>query len=116
VAQQVVVVDDLTGEPGAQTRGLRIDGVEYEIDLTDASFKELQDLLRPYLEAARVVRSRAGTASSGRPVRRAQVLPSSTATIRAWAGANGVACPQRGRIPASVIAAYEQAMGASAIA
>ncbi len=116
MAQQVVVVDDLTGEPGAQTRGLRIDGVEYEIDLTDASFKELEDLLRPYLEAARVVRSKSGTASSGRPVRRAQVLPSSATTIRAWAGSNGVACPQRGRIPASVVAAYEQAMGSSAIA
>ncbi len=108
MAQQLVIVDDLTGEPGAQTRGLRLDGVEYEVDLTDASFKELQDLLRPYLEVARVVRK--GGAGAGRPVRKAQVLPSSTSTIRAWAGANGVTCPQRGRIPATVVAAYEQAM------
>ena len=116
MAQQVVVVDDLTGEPGALTRGLRLDGVEYEIDLTDASFKELQELLRPYLEAARVVRFKSGSTGSGRPVRKAQVLPSSTTTIRAWAGANGVACPHRGRIPAAVVAAYEQAMGVATIA
>jgi hypothetical protein len=43
MAQQVVVVDDITGEAGASTRRLRLDGVEYDIDLTDESFASLQE-------------------------------------------------------------------------
>ena len=34
--------------------------------------------------------------------------PPDTATIRQWAQANGVAVKDRGRIPASVVAAYHQ--------
>lgn len=118
MAQQVVVVDDITGEAGATTRRIRLDGVEYDIDLTDASFAGLQDLLRPYLEKARVVpitkRGKSGRASSaegrGTPVRQKQELPAASATIRAWAAANGIECPKRGRIPASVVERYTKSM------
>ena len=121
MAQQVVVVDDITGEPGATTRRLRLDGVEYDIDLTDASFVDLQDLLRPYLEKARVVPmakrgktgSSAGAESRGTPVRQKQELPAASATIRAWAASNGVECPKRGRIPISVIERYAKSVEVS---
>ena len=121
MAQQVVVVDDITGEPGATTRRLRLDGVEYDIDLTDASFVDLQDLLRPYLEKARVVpmakRGKpAGSAvseSRGTPVRQRQELPAASATIRAWAASNGVDCPKRGRIPIAVIERYAKSVEVS---
>ena len=121
MAQQVVVVDDITGEPGATTRRLRLDGVEYDIDLTDTSFVDLQDLLRPYLEKARVVpiakRAKSGgsTAVEGRgtPVRQKQELPAASATIRAWAASNGVECPKRGRIPIAVIERYAKSMEVS---
>lgn len=121
MAQQVVVVDDITGEAGATTRRIRLDGVEYDIDLTDASFAGLQDLLRPYLEKARVVpitkRGKSGSASSaegrGTPVRQKQELPAASATIRAWAAANGIECPKRGRIPASVVERYTKSMAVS---
>jgi hypothetical protein len=110
MAQHVIVVDDLTGDVGAHTRRLRVDGVEYDIDLTEDSFAKLKDVLRPFLEVARVVPM--GSAESGRrgtPVRKAQQIPSPSATIRAWAAANGVTCPARGRIPASVVEAFESA-------
>jgi hypothetical protein len=122
MAQQVVVVDDITGEPGATTRRLRVDGVEYDIDLTDDSFVALQEVLRPYLEKARVVpmakrgKSGAGTGSGegrGTPVRQKQDLPAASATIRAWAAANGVECPKRGRIPAAVVERYTKSMAVS---
>lgn len=122
MAQQVVVVDDITGEAGATTRRLRVDGVEYDIDLTEASFATLQETLRPYLEKARVVpmakrgRSGAGASSNegrGTPVRRKQELPAASATIRAWAAANGIECPKRGRIPAAVIERYTKSMEVS---
>ena len=113
MAQQVVVIDDITGEAGATTRRLRVDGVEYDIDLTDDSFVELQDVLRPYLEKARVVpmNKRGKAASSegrGTPVRQKQELPAASSTIRAWAVANGIDCPKRGRIPAAVIERYSR--------
>jgi len=120
MAQQVVVVDDITGEPGATTRRLRVDGVEYDIDLTDDSFVSLQEVLRPYLEKARVVpmakRGKSGTGSSenrGTPVRQKQELPAASATIRAWAAANGIDCPKRGRIPAAVVERYTKSMAVS---
>lgn len=121
MAQQVVVIDDMTGEPGATTRRLRLDGVEYDIDLTDASFVDLQDLLRPYLEKARVVpivkrakaAGSAGAESRGTPVRQKQELPAASATIRAWAASNGVDCPKRGRIPIAVIERYAKSVEVS---
>jgi hypothetical protein len=120
MAQQVVVVDDITGEPGATTRRLRVDGVEYDIDLTDDSFVSLQEVLRPYLEKARVVpmakRGKPGAVSSenrGTPVRQKQELPAASATIRAWAAANGIDCPKRGRIPAAVVERYTKSMEVS---
>jgi len=118
MAQQVVVVDDITGEAGASTRRLRLDGVEYNIDLTDESFASLQEVLRPYLEKARVVpmskRGKlAGAEGRGTPVRQKQELPAASATIRAWAAANGIDCPKRGRIPASVVERYTKSMEVS---
>ena len=115
MAQQVVVVDDITGEAGATTRRLRVDGVEYDIDLTDASFAAMQEVLRPYLEKARVVpiAKRGRAEERGTPVRQKQELPAASSTIRAWAAANGVECPKRGRIPAAVIERYTKSMAVS---
>jgi hypothetical protein len=124
VAKQIVVIDDLTGESDAETRSLTIDGVDYEIDLTDASMQRLKNSIREFLEVARVASPRNSSRNSSRsaglsaprslkrgtPVRKAQVLPSPSSTIRAWASANNVDCPTRGRIPASVIDAYERSM------
>jgi len=122
MAQQIVVVDDITGEAGATTRRLRVDGVEYDIDLTEESFVDLQEVLRPYLEKARVVpmakrgKTGAGTGSTegrGTPVRQKQELPAASSTIRAWAAANGIECPKRGRIPAAVVERYSKSMEVS---
>ncbi len=121
MAKQIVVIDDMTGESNAETRTISIDGVDYEIDLTDASMQRLKDSIREFLEVARVAprtvaRASGGTVSAhrparrGTPVRKAQVLPSPSSTIRAWASANNVDCPTRGRIPASVVEAYERSM------
>jgi len=55
------------------------------------------------------------SASEGRgtPVRQKQELPAASATIRAWAAANGIDCPKRGRIPASVVERYTKSMEVS---
>ena len=59
---------------------------------------------------ARPARSRGSAvpARSHRSRPTATTSPPDTATIRQWAQANGVAVKDRGRIPASVVAAYHQ--------
>ncbi|MCY0955816.1 histone-like nucleoid-structuring protein Lsr2 [Streptomyces sp. H27-H5] len=64
---QLIMIDDLDGtesiEPGEiNTVRFHLDGVEYEVDLTQEHDQELRELLAPYLEVAR--RKAGGT---GRP-------------------------------------------------
>ena len=114
MAKRTVIVDDLTGDEGARTRVLRFDGVDYEIDLTDASFADLRTLLKPYLRAARSSRPGTGPSSVSRPGRTASKPStaskprpdSDSAAIRAWARGTGVAVTERGRVPASVREAW----------
>lgn len=114
VATRMLIIDDISGETGARTRRLSLDGVDYEIDLTDASFAELRRLLKPYLRAARTTQrtpgqTARGIPAAGRPARRKGAAASESATIRAWARATGLDAPQRGRIPASLREAWQAA-------
>jgi Lsr2 len=46
---EVALVDDLEGGPAARTVKLALDGVTYEIDLSEEHYAELAAVLRPYL-------------------------------------------------------------------
>ena len=115
MAKKTLIIDDLTGDTGARTRAIRIDGVDYEIDLTDASYAELKRVLKPYLRAARqvggpvVAGTRRGrpTGASSKP--RAGAAPSDAAVIRAWARSVGMPVTERGRVAPDVRAAWEAA-------
>lgn len=122
MARTVIITDDLTGEKGAKPRSFVLDGTAYELDLTDASFAELKKALRPYLKHARVTNggrvggkgstTRKASAKGGAKRRpKAAANGTDSAAIRAWAVAHQVAVPKRGRIPASVVAAYQAAQG-----
>ena len=110
MAKKTLIIDDLTGDTGARTRTLTFDGVEYEIDLTDASFAELRGLLKPYLRAGRQV---GGAAASGsRRTRGASSggkAPTEASVIRAWARSVGMPVTDRGRVAPDVRAAWEAA-------
>ncbi|SFW90832.1 Lsr2 dimerization domain-containing protein [Amycolatopsis australiensis] len=49
----VRVLDDLTGEPAAETVGFGLDGIEYDIDLSFANAEALRELLQRYADAGR---------------------------------------------------------------
>jgi hypothetical protein len=106
VAKKTLIIDDLTGETGARTHSLRFDGVDYEIDLTDASLAELRRVLKPYLKAARPLSGGgAATKPAKRSARRSGGANSGgteASVIRAWARANGVAVTERGRVAPAV--------------
>ncbi|WP_344064647.1 Lsr2 family protein [Microbacterium pumilum] len=116
MARRIVhqLVDDLDGtilEIGAgETVLFSIDGVAYEIDLTDDHARALREALAPYVSAGRSISSRgsngSGGGSSGRRRRTGQ---QDYSAIRAWAKSTGYEVSERGRVPASVLEAYEAA-------
>jgi len=110
----VVLVDDLDGSDAAETVTFGIDGVDYEIDLSDGNAQELRGALSRYIDAGRRVAGRkaAGRRSGGGKGRRvasgADGGPSAS-DIRAWARENGWDVPERGRVSADVREAYAAA-------
>jgi hypothetical protein len=50
---QVELVDDIDGSPAQHTVPFALDGVAYEIDLSDGHAKQLRALLARYIERAR---------------------------------------------------------------
>jgi hypothetical protein len=124
MAERIIrqLIDDLDqseiadGEGGAVEFAFR--GTVYKIDLSAANAAALEQALAPYIAAANRV--------SGPPVRperptttstprrggrrtKSAAPKRSTGDIRAWASENGHEVSARGRIPASVVEAYEQA-------
>jgi hypothetical protein len=115
MAKKTLIIDDLTGETGARTRTLRFDGVDYEIDLTDASFAELRHVLKPYLRAGRqvggplVAGSRRARPSTPAGTGSSSSGPTEASVIRAWARSVGMPVTERGRVAPEVRSAWEAA-------
>ena len=120
--QVTVFIDDVSGEEleGGETVNFALDGVEYQIDLSEEHADELRKAFAPYVLKGRRTGgryARGGGASSGRPRRSADSASSGASggskrdpqAIREWAQANGHKVSDRGRIPASVVEAYEAA-------
>jgi hypothetical protein len=118
MAQKTIVqlIDDLDGKElklgQGETVTFGIDGVDYELDVSNRNAKKLRDALAGYVSAARKVggsRSRGARTSSGGGAGTAKRDPEQTRAIREWAQRSGHQVSDRGRIPASVVDAYEQA-------
>jgi nucleoid-associated protein Lsr2 len=118
MAQKVDVkfIDDLDGSEAAGTVSFALDGRSYEIDLSDDNAARLRDSLASFIAAARRsggTSSRRGRTSPRVPAEAAtaSARPSreATAAIRTWARENGHEVSERGRIPNSVVQAYESA-------
>jgi hypothetical protein len=114
MARRIVhqLVDDLDGtilEVGeGETVLFSLDGTAYEIDLTDGNAAALREALAPYVSASRSISSSRG-GSSDAPRKRRRTGQQDYSAIRAWAKDNGYSISERGRVPASVIDAYEAA-------
>lgn len=112
MAQQVVVqlVDDLDGtsSPDVSTVEFGLDGVRYEIDLTDANAEQLRNSLADYVASARRVGGRIKRArTAGAAPRTAS--SGEAGAIRDWAQQNGIELAARGRIPRHVVEEYKKA-------
>jgi hypothetical protein len=103
---ELVKVSRMTGSspisPATETVLFALDGVAYEIDLTKKNAAGLRNAFAKYLGAARRTRGSRPRATRSR-------VTSDSRTIREWAKANKVPVPDRGRIPASVVAQFNTA-------
>lgn len=110
MAQRVVVqlADDLDGTEFSAGKGETIefglDGAIYEIDLVAKNAKKFREALAPYVGSARKTSGRGIRRPNGR--RPASSDREQTQAIREWARANGYEISDRGRIPATILEAY----------
>lgn len=108
MAQQVSVLllCDLHGNgdvEAQETISFGLDNASFELDVCQAHGKELRSKFGPFVEHAR----RQTGGQSRKRVRHAADR-AHTAEVRAWAKEQGYQISERGRIPASVVAEYEQ--------
>lgn len=102
----IVLIDDLDESLADETVTFGLDGTTYEIDLNEANAAALRDALSGYVgHARRVTTSRRGGA--GR--KSASTSGVDTKAVREWARNNGHEVSERGRVPATLVQAYEAA-------
>ncbi|GAB2933877.1 Lsr2 family protein [Rhodococcus aerolatus] len=116
MAQKVTVtlVDDIDDDSvAAETVEFAIDGVTYEIDLTDDNAQKLRNDFAMWTGHARKVagrrRGKASGPSGTAPRGRGAADREQSAAVREWARRNGYEVSDRGRIPSSVVEAYNSA-------
>jgi len=107
------LVDDIDGtvlEVGdGETILFSLDGIAYEIDLSAENAAALRDALSAYTSAGRrVSSSRSAAAAPASGVRR-RSGQRDLGVVREWARANGFKVSERGRVPASILDAYDAA-------
>lgn len=102
---------DLSGDEidtPSPTVAFTFDGVGYEVDLTEAERQAFADAVAPYVAVGR----RAGRASGRSGSRRSSSSSASSVdakAVREWAQEQGLDVPARGRVPSSLIEAYQSA-------
>lgn len=110
MAQKVLVqlVDDLDGTTSetVSTVQFGLDGVTYEIDLTDSNADRLRGLFADYVNSGRRT---GGRVKRGSGASRNGSANNDASQIREWAQANGIELAARGRIPAHVAESYRDA-------
>jgi hypothetical protein len=114
MAQKVLVqlVDDLDGTAADDitTVTFGLDGATYEIDLTANNAAKLRNRFGDFVDAGRRTGGRVKRGTS--PIKGAAPTAANreqTKAIRDWARQSGFELSDRGRIPANVIEAFEQA-------
>lgn len=110
MAQRITVIleDDLDGSEASETVEFSLDGVSYEIDLSDGNAASLRNDFARWVGQARrsggrrQTRRRGGGGSSG-------ASREELARIRDWGRANGYSVSDRGRVSQDVQDAYAAA-------
>lgn len=101
--------DDLDGVTPADQRGISfsLDGVEFEIDLSDANAERLRERLQEFIENAR--RTGGRRQSPGGTKKTTSRDPEQLQHMRDWGRKHGFTVSDRGRLPGALVDAYDEA-------
>lgn len=88
----------------AETLNFGVDGITYEIDLSEKNRAKLDKAFAPFIEHCRRVTQRRRRPETGLSTSRVD-----RAAIRAWAKENGLKISEHGGISAEVLEQYEAA-------
>ena len=102
------LVDDREGGGATETVDFSYRGVRYQVDLTAADAKAMDQALAPYVGVAR----RVDPTPRPAPRRTAARVPNDAPAardVRAWAVAEGITISERGRVSAEVVRRYQEA-------
>jgi hypothetical protein len=102
----VEVTDDIDASNADETVTFALQGTTYEIDLSKKNFEKLVKAMEPYTTNGR--KTGGQRPSSGRTTGRGDDRDR-MAKMREWARAKGFQVSDRGRIPAAVQEAYQNA-------
>ncbi|MCT7372141.1 histone-like nucleoid-structuring protein Lsr2 [Mycolicibacterium llatzerense] len=98
------LVDDFDQSAPAETLEFSLEGVHYEIDLSDANADQLRSALRRYMDAGRKVGRRGGQVG-----RRSEQRHAYLQKVRVWLRENGHDIGDRGRVPKELLRKFESA-------
>ncbi|MDQ3904846.1 MAG: Lsr2 family protein [Actinomycetota bacterium] len=121
MAQKVIreFIDDIDGSEAERTFTFAVDGTHYDIDLSTQNIKEFHEAIARFVESARKVKA----SGPGRGTRQASPSTSGSGrsreqiqAVREWARQQGHSINNRGRIPASIQHAFDQAHQGSQLA
>ncbi len=101
---EITLVDDIDGGKASETVTFSLDGVAYEIDLSDKNARKIRDDFANWTGHAR----RSGGSRTARK-RATATKRTDLGEVREWARANGHSVSDRGRISAEVQDAYDKA-------
>ena len=106
---QIVLTDDLDGSEADETVSFAMDGVSYEVDLSESHAEALRAVFGPYLLAGRRTGGRYKVAARQAATATATRTRADLGDMRAWARENGFQVSDRGRVSGEIKAAYEAA-------
>lgn len=105
-------IDDLDNKPAGEdeitTVDFTVNKKSYRLDLREANLAKFEKALAPFIAAASVVAGSRSAATTRKPSS-SGLSKDELANVRTWAGKNGHEVSPRGRIPKSVLDAYEDA-------
>lgn len=101
---QVLLEDDIDGSEAAETILFGLDGVNYEIDLSEENAKRMRDALAAWVGRSRRV---GGRKQSGTRGRSSAAKRNDLDEVRAWAREHGYQVSDRGRVASDVLKAYD---------
>jgi hypothetical protein len=104
----IQLTDDIDGSQAAETVTFALDGVEYEVDLSEKNAAKLRAGLTKFTANARRTGGKKARSTKPTTPKRGQ---SDSAQIREWAKAQGIEVSERGRVPADLRAQFSAATG-----